>query len=753
MKTTAQLQTDRSSHRSAAESNRPFRETKGSAIIDNRPEAVAQRRLAEVIHNSPSMVAQRRQLRGLFGETAQLKGGPEEEELLQKNVAPVQRQAPEDEKLLQGKFEARQRKGLEEEEPLQGKVERILSAQLKEEAPKQNASTELSTGDTGLLDNLKSGIESLSGLSMDDVNVHYNSSQPARLNALAYTQGTEIHVAPGQEQHLPHEAWHVVQQAQGRVQPTMQLKDGVPVNDDAGLEQEADVMGAKALQMRRSKTRAVKCPIYQVHELTYVVLQNGGAAQRNALIQRRIIIDEEEKWTNAHVNEVWGKYRETEGRKRGDKTIIQDIILATDPKCDPVTWEEFVQLVARGRAPNVSKKRKRKEGEGKSNAAIAWEARKMVLAEKVAAANKSIGEAKRYPSTFYESFLDVPANIRVKIADLKPEMDTHLDREHSRLANFSMSVLEYSKKNLSAAKRSPEIQTAIVETKASKELSLEISGNKAEANKLLASKFGGKSVETVYAETLKPFHVAKKRTILLDAIAKFTPQIMGKFEVEKAPINEYKFDKNQKSFTSPKVLSEEEFTTKAKYAIGYNAHKTTKGGEQNKRRKSARALVKKMPGLSKAEIGIPENEKGIHAESAILKKLKADTERIIKVIGGTKVACTACQTYYTQSGLEALLSDRTSFAWLSESSITQLGYDAEQVTEYLKQIEAGLSERLKDLRFYEGKSGTYGIRDLSDESEMDTDSEDEEAIRSVMETDEIKNRVEDLKGHFSPAHE
>ena len=100
---------------------------------------------------------------------------------------------------------------------------------------------------TGLPDNLKSGIESMSGMSMDSVRVHYNSAQPAQLNALAYAQGTDIHVAPGQEQHLPHEAWHVVQQAQGRVQPTMQMKEGVPINDDRGLEHEADVMGAKAL--------------------------------------------------------------------------------------------------------------------------------------------------------------------------------------------------------------------------------------------------------------------------------------------------------------------------------------------------------------------------------------------------------------------------------------------------------------------------------------------------------------------------
>ncbi|WP_430406303.1 DNA/RNA non-specific endonuclease [Fluviicola sp.] len=106
---------------------------------------------------------------------------------------------------------------------------------------------------TGLPDNLKSGVENLSGHSLDDVKVHYNSSQPANLQAHAYAQGTDIHVAPGQEKHLPHEAWHVVQQKQGRVQPTKQLKGTTNINDDAGLEKEADVMGAKAMQLKSNE--------------------------------------------------------------------------------------------------------------------------------------------------------------------------------------------------------------------------------------------------------------------------------------------------------------------------------------------------------------------------------------------------------------------------------------------------------------------------------------------------------------------
>ncbi len=55
---------------------------------------------------------------------------------------------------------------------------------------------------TGLPPGLKAGIERFTRLSMDDVRIHYNSSKPAQVQALAYTQGTDIHVASGQEQHL-----------------------------------------------------------------------------------------------------------------------------------------------------------------------------------------------------------------------------------------------------------------------------------------------------------------------------------------------------------------------------------------------------------------------------------------------------------------------------------------------------------------------------------------------------------------------
>lgn len=119
----------------------------------------------------------------------------------------------------------------------------------------EEAATKSRPNNTGLPDELKVGMESLSNYSLDNVRVHYNSNKPAQLQALAYTQGTNIYVAPGQEKHLPHEAWHVVQQQQGRVNAMVQIK-GMHVNYDVGLEQEADLMGEKALNLSYTRPMA-----------------------------------------------------------------------------------------------------------------------------------------------------------------------------------------------------------------------------------------------------------------------------------------------------------------------------------------------------------------------------------------------------------------------------------------------------------------------------------------------------------------
>ena len=105
---------------------------------------------------------------------------------------------------------------------------------------------------SGLPEHVKSGIESLSGLSLSDVRVQYGSSKPASVDAMAFTRGNDIHVAPGAEHHLAHEAWHVVQQRRGRVRATGQTESGHALNDDEALEHEADVMAKRATAAART---------------------------------------------------------------------------------------------------------------------------------------------------------------------------------------------------------------------------------------------------------------------------------------------------------------------------------------------------------------------------------------------------------------------------------------------------------------------------------------------------------------------
>lgn len=87
---------------------------------------------------------------------------------------------------------------------------------------------------------MKTRFENSSGFSFDDVRVHYYSDKPEKLQALGYTQGNQVYIAPGQEKHLGHELGHVVQQKQGIVKPTTTV-GGIAANDDVLLEREADL--------------------------------------------------------------------------------------------------------------------------------------------------------------------------------------------------------------------------------------------------------------------------------------------------------------------------------------------------------------------------------------------------------------------------------------------------------------------------------------------------------------------------------
>ena len=107
---------------------------------------------------------------------------------------------------------------------------------------KKNADTKTNStagNPTGIPMSLKNRFEAVGGLSFDDVRVHYNSKEPAKLGALAYTRGNQVYIGRGQEKHLEHELVHVIQQKRGLVKPDTHI-NGLPVNTDQILEQQAE---------------------------------------------------------------------------------------------------------------------------------------------------------------------------------------------------------------------------------------------------------------------------------------------------------------------------------------------------------------------------------------------------------------------------------------------------------------------------------------------------------------------------------
>lgn len=160
----------------------------------------------------------------------------QEDEDLMQGKFPIQRQ--EDEDLMQGKFSIQRQ---EDEDLMQGK----FPIQREPEAPSASSAS-------GIPESVQSSMENSLKTDLSDVKVHANSSKATEVGALAYTQGTDIHMAPGHynpgtssgKQLLGHELAHVAQQKEGRVQPTGEV-GGLPLNDSPSLEKEADSLASK----------------------------------------------------------------------------------------------------------------------------------------------------------------------------------------------------------------------------------------------------------------------------------------------------------------------------------------------------------------------------------------------------------------------------------------------------------------------------------------------------------------------------
>ncbi|AEY65566.1 DUF4474 domain-containing protein [Clostridium sp. BNL1100] len=153
----------------------------------------------------------------------------------------------------------RQAIAMREEAILRKKQGKLDGSSINSKVVKNSNNKNQASSNTGMPNNLRTGLEKLSGVDLSDLKVHKNSDKPQQIGALAYTQGSDIHIAPGQEKHLPHEGWHAVQQMQGKVRPTIQMKTDLLVSHDNELEKEADIMGSKA-KKEGSKSNTFQYP-------------------------------------------------------------------------------------------------------------------------------------------------------------------------------------------------------------------------------------------------------------------------------------------------------------------------------------------------------------------------------------------------------------------------------------------------------------------------------------------------------------
>jgi hypothetical protein len=130
-----------------------------------------------------------------------------------------------------------------------------VQAKAVEKSPNVPAPLPGNGGGAEMPEDVRDKMETSLGADFSSVRIH-EGPQAEAVGALAFTQGTDIHFAPGQYQPtsqrgqelLGHELTHVVQQSQGRVRATMQAS-GVDINDDPALEREAD-------DRRRESSRA-----------------------------------------------------------------------------------------------------------------------------------------------------------------------------------------------------------------------------------------------------------------------------------------------------------------------------------------------------------------------------------------------------------------------------------------------------------------------------------------------------------------
>jgi hypothetical protein len=168
----------------------------------------------------------------------------------------------------------------------------IQRARFSDAQPKAATAPGGAGGGAGLEPAVRRPLERFFGTGFSDVRVHASSPAAPELGAAAYTQGADIHFAPGRfdpgsdrgQRLIAHELAHVVQQRQGRVATTGEQL-GLPVNDDPSLERESDGAASAFVDGRARLARVVQFEFED--EQGYRGLQNAKEKEQYVELRNR----------------------------------------------------------------------------------------------------------------------------------------------------------------------------------------------------------------------------------------------------------------------------------------------------------------------------------------------------------------------------------------------------------------------------------------------------------------------------------
>ena len=164
-----------------------------------------------------------------------------------------------------------------------------------------------------------------------NVNIHKNSKTASNLGALAFTQGNNVHFAPGQfkpntksgKQLIGHEFAHVVQQRQGKVQANKQIGK-FQINDNSGLEKEADIMEAKAAAGMIVQTKLKQTNTNSTNQTTQLKVDDYKAYIKDTTL---------------------GKFHKKPSEVKGIDKIVEEYVRVRQLKQLGVNAEPLLQLI------------------------------------------------------------------------------------------------------------------------------------------------------------------------------------------------------------------------------------------------------------------------------------------------------------------------------------------------------------------------------------------------------------------------